>query len=144
GSSIMMNIGAKPHNAPAGLVTSVGYAMNKKAEYVFEGNIHCTGDTINWLKNELQLIGSASETEALATSVESTNGTYLVPAFVGLGAPYWDNTARATITGINRDTTKAHIVRAALESIAYQVKDLIDLMVNEGGIQLKELRVDGG
>lgn len=144
GSSIMMNIGAKPHNAPAGLVTSVGYAMNKKAEYVFEGNIHCTGDTINWLKNELQLIGSASETEALATSVESTNGTYLVPAFVGLGAPYWDNTARATITGINRDTTKAHIVRAALESIAYQVKDLIDLMVNEGEIQLKELRVDGG
>lgn len=144
GSSIMMNIGAKPHNAPEGLVTSVGYAMNKKADYVFEGNIHCTGDTINWLKNELQLIGSASETEALATSVESTNGTYLVPAFVGLGAPYWDNTARATITGINRDTTKTHIVRAALESIAYQVKDLIDLMVNEGGIQLKELRVDGG
>ncbi|MBE0652932.1 MAG: glycerol kinase GlpK [Bacteroidales bacterium] len=144
GSSIMMNIGSIPHTAPAGLVTSVGYAMNKKADYVFEGNIHCTGDTINWLKNELQLIGSASETEALATSVESTNGTYLVPAFVGLGAPYWDNTARATITGINRDTTKAHIVRAALESIAYQVKDLIDLMVNEGGIQLKELRVDGG
>ncbi|MFO7671024.1 MAG: glycerol kinase GlpK [Bacteroidales bacterium] len=144
GSSIMMNIGSIPHTAPAGLVTSVGFAMNKKADYVFEGNIHCTGDTINWLKNELQLIGSASETEALAASVESTNGTYLVPAFVGLGAPYWDNTARATITGINRDTTKAHIVRAALESIAYQVKDLIDLMVNEGGIQFKELRVDGG
>lgn len=144
GSSIMMNIGNVPLDAPPGLVTSVGYGMDRRIDYVFEGNIHCTGDTINWLKNELQLIGSASETEELAASVESTNGTYLVPAFVGLGAPYWDNSARASITGINRDTTKAHVVRAALESIAYQVKDLIDLMVNEGGIQLRELRVDGG
>jgi glycerol kinase len=144
GSSIMMNIGNVPLPAPSGLVTSVGYGRDGKIDYVFEGNIHCTGDTINWLKNELQLINSASETEALATSVESTKGTYLVPAFIGLGAPYWDNLARASITGISRDTTKAHIVRAALESIAYQVKDLIDLMVNEGGIQFKELRVDGG
>jgi glycerol kinase len=144
GSSIMMNIGNLPLPAPAGLVTSVGYGMDNKVDYVFEGNIHCTGDTINWLKNDLQLINSASETESLATSVESTNGAYLVPAFVGLGAPYWDNSARASITGINRDTTKAHIVRAALESIAYLVKDLLDLMVNEGGIPLQELRVDGG
>ncbi|HPJ60432.1 MAG TPA: glycerol kinase GlpK [Bacteroidales bacterium] len=144
GSSIMMNIGTAPHAAPTGLVTSIGYCMNKKVDYVYEGNIHCTGDTINWLKNELQLIGSAAEPEALANSVEKTCGVYLVPAFVGLGAPYWDNSARASITGINRDTTKAHIVRAALESIAYQVKDLIDLMVNEGGMELKELRVDGG
>ena len=144
GSSIMMNIGTTSHPAPPGLVTSIGYGMNKKVDYVYEGNIHCTGDTINWLKNELQLIGSAAETEALANSVEKTGGVYLVPAFVGLGAPYWDNSARASITGINRDTTRAHIVRAALESIAYQVKDLIDLMVNEGGIGLKELRVDGG
>ena len=144
GSSIMMNIGNAPLVAPTGLVTSVGYGMDSKIDYVFEGNIHCTGDTINWLKNELQLIGSASETEALATSVESSNGAYLVPAFVGLGAPYWDNSARASITGINRNTTKAHIVRAALESSAYQVKDLIDLMVKEGGIELKELRADGG
>lgn len=144
GSSIMMNIGTAPHTAPAGLVTSIGYGMNKKVDYVYEGNIHCTGDTINWLKNELQLIVSAAETEPLANSVEETGGVYLVPAFVGLGAPYWDNSARASITGINRDTTKAHIVRAALESIAYQVKDLIDLMVNEGGIGLKVLRADGG
>jgi len=130
--------------APSGLVTSVGFGRANKIDYVFEGNIHCTGDTISWLKNELQLIDSASETETLATSVDSTGGTYFVPAFVGLGAPYWDNSVRASITGINRDTTKAHIVRAALESIAYQVKDLIDLMVNEGGIPLIELRVDGG
>ena len=144
GSSIMMNIGGTALAAPKGLVTSVGYGLDGKVDYVFEGNIHCTGDTINWLKNELQLINSASETEGLANSVDSTIGTYLVPAFVGLGAPYWDNSARASLTGIGRDTTKAHVVRAALESIAYQVKDLIDLMVKEGGIELKELRADGG
>lgn len=144
GSSIMMNIGGTALAAPKGLVTSVGYGLDGKVDYVFEGNIHCTGDTINWLKNELQLINSASETEGLANSVDSTIGTYLVPAFVGLGAPYWDNSARASLTGMSRDTTKAHVVRAALESIAYQVKDLIDLMVKEGGIELKELRADGG
>ena len=144
GSSIAMNIGETALAAPEGLVTSIGYGISGKIYYIFEGNIHCTGDTINWLKNELQLINSASETEELANSVDSTIGTYLVPAFVGLGAPYWDNSARASLTGIGRDTTKAHVVRAALESIAYQVKDLIDLMVKEGGIELKELRADGG
>lgn len=144
GSSIMMNIGTKVLDAPKGLVTSIGYATNDAVHYVFEGNIHATGDTLNWLKNELQLINSPAETETLATSIESTNGVYLVPAFVGLGAPYWDNQARASITGIGRDTTKAHIVRAALESITYQIKDLIDLMANQGGIDFKELRVDGG
>ncbi len=144
GSSIMMNIGNIAQDAPPGLVTSVGYGMDGKIDYVFEGNIHCTGDTINWLKNELQLIKNASETEDLAKTVDSTNGVYLVPAFVGLGAPYWDNSARASITGMSRDSNKAHLVRAALESIAYQVKDLIDLMVKEGGIEFKELRADGG
>lgn len=144
GSSIMMNIGNKAIEAPKGLVTSIGYGRNGEIDYVFEGNIHCTGDTINWLKNELQLINNASETEDLAKSVKDTNGVYLVPAFVGLGAPYWDNSARASITGMSRDSNKAHVVRAALESIAYQVKDLIDLMVKEGGIEFKELRADGG
>ncbi|WP_423126886.1 glycerol kinase GlpK [Gaoshiqia sp. Z1-71] len=144
GSSIMMNIGTEPLDAPEGLVTSVGYGLDKEIHYVFEGNIHCTGDTINWLKNEVQLIADASETEVLATSVDHNNGVYLVPAFVGLGAPYWDNQARACLSGMPRNTTKAHIVRAALESIAYQVKDLISLMEEKGGIQLTELRVDGG
>jgi glycerol kinase len=115
-----------------------------KSRLCIRGNIHCTGDTINWLKNELQLISSASETETLAQSVENTKGVYLVPAFVGLGAPYWDNQARASLTGMGRDCTKAHVARAALESIAYQVTDLIELMANKGGIELKELRVDGG
>ena len=144
GSSIMMNIGNQPLPAPKGLVTSIGFGMDGKVDYVFEGNIHCTGDTINWLKNELQLINNAAETEELAASVENSNGVYLVPAFVGLGAPYWDNEARASITGMSRNSGKAHVVRAALESIAYQVKDLCDLMVNEGRIKLTELRVDGG
>lgn len=144
GSSIAMNIGSKAMPAPKGLVTSIGYGIGGKVDFIFEGNIHCTGDTINWLKNELQIIENASETEGLANSVESTKGTYLVPAFVGLGAPYWDNSAKASLTGMSRETTKAHVVRAALESIAYQIKDLVDLMVNEGGIELKELRVDGG
>lgn len=144
GSSIMLNIGIKPLDAPEGLVTSIGYGQNNQIHYVFEGNIHCTGDTINWLKNEVGLIGDASETEALAKSVEDNNGVYFVPAFGGLGAPYWDNHARACLSGMPRNTTKAHIVRAALESIAFQVKDLISLMEGEGGIHLKELRVDGG
>ncbi len=144
GSSIMMHIGKRPAAAPEGLVTSVGYSCNKEVHYVFEGNIHCTGDTLNWLKNELQLISRPSETEELARSVASNNGVYFVPAFVGLGAPYWDNKARACISGIGRNTTKAHVVRAALESIAFQVNDLIALMEQKGGIQLQELRVDGG
>ncbi|MDA3879813.1 MAG: glycerol kinase GlpK [Prolixibacteraceae bacterium] len=144
GSSIMMNIGQKPLEAPDGLVTSIGYGIDKKIFYVFEGNIHCTGDTINWLKNDVELISDASETETLANSVENNNGVYLVPAFAGLGAPYWDNVARASLSGMSRNTNKAHIVRSALESIAYQVKDLIDPMQEEGGVELKILRVDGG
>jgi len=144
GSSVMMNIGKQPLEPPKGLVTSIGFSLNKSIDYVFEGNIHSTGDTINWLKNELQLINDASETEVLAASVDDNGGVYLVPAFVGLGAPYWDNQARACIVGMSRSSKKAHIVRATLESIAYQVKDLTDLMSSGGAVQLKELRVDGG
>ena len=143
GSSIMMNIGEKPLTAPKGLVTSIGFAAKGKIFYVFEGNIHYTGATIKWLQDELQLINSAEETEALADSIEDTDDVYLVPAFTGLGAPWWDNNARALICGMNRGTKKAHIVRAALESIAYQVKDLI-ILINESGAKLQELRVDGG
>ncbi|WP_167607051.1 glycerol kinase GlpK [Maribellus sediminis] len=144
GSSVMMNIGKEPLAAPKGLVTSIGFGRAKSIDYVFEGNIHATGDTLNWLKNELQLINDASETETLAESVEGNDGVYLVPAFVGLGAPYWDNEARACIVGMSRNSTKAHVVRAALESIAYQIKDLTDLMGLGAAVQLKELRVDGG
>lgn len=143
GSSIMVNIGEKALTAPRGLVTSVGFAGGGKVYYAFEGNIHCTGATIKWMQDELQLIQSAAETEPLATSVESTDGVYFVPAFAGLGAPWWDSDAKALICGMNRGTTKAHIARAALESIAYQVKDLITL-IQDSGVELQELRVDGG
>lgn len=143
GSSIMVNIGEEPLSAPKGLVTSVGFAANGKVFYAFEGNIHYSGATINWLKDEIRLIDSAEETELLANSIENTEGVYFVPAFTGLGAPWWDNDAKALICGMNRGTRKAHIVRAVLESIAYQVKDLISL-INESGVGLNELRVDGG
>jgi len=143
GSSIAVNIGEEALPAPRGLVTSVGFAAKGKVFYEYEGNIHCTGATIKWLQDELQLIDSAAESESLATSVESTDGVYLVPAFAGLGAPWWDNDAKGLICGMNRGTNKAHIVRAALESIAYQIKDLISL-IQESGIRLQELRVDGG
>lgn len=144
GSSIMMNIGNKPLPSPKGLVTSIGYGRSGKIDYVFEGNIHCTGDTINWLINDAELIANAAESETLALSVPDSNHVYFVPSFVGLGAPYWDNQARACISGMARNTKKAHIVRAALESIAYQVKDLIDLMVENANIPFLEMRVDGG
>ena len=144
GSSIMMNIGKQPLSSPEGLVTSIGFGRAGSIDYVFEGNIHCTGDTINWLVNDAELISSSAESEQLALSVTDTNQVYFVPAFVGLGAPYWDSQARACISGMARNTKKAHIVRAALESIAYQVKDLIDLMVENASIPFREMRVDGG
>lgn len=143
GSSIMINIGEKALPAPRGLVTSVAYAAGGKVYYAFEGNIHCTGATIKWLQDDLKLIQSAAETEELATSVDGTDGVYFVPAFAGLGAPWWDSDAKALICGMSRGTGKAHIVRAALESIAYQVKDLMAL-IQSSGVDLKELRVDGG
>lgn len=144
GSSIMMNIGDHPLKSKKGLVTSIAWGMKKKVEYVFEGNINCSGSTIQWLVDDLKLISSAKEAGSIAASVPNNQGVYLVPAFVGLGAPYWDSNARASISGISRGTKKAHIVRAAEESIAYQIRDILDLMIKESGAVLKELRVDGG
>jgi glycerol kinase len=144
GSSLMVNVGEKNLAAPKGLVTSVGFAAQGKTFYAFEGNIHCTGATIKWLVDDLQLIKSSAESEAIATSVPDNGGVYLVPAFAGLGAPWWNSEARALICGMTRGSGKAHVVRAALEAIAYQVKDLVDLMTRESGITIAELRVDGG
>jgi glycerol kinase len=144
GSSIMMNIGCQALPSPEGLVTSIGYGRAGTIDYVFEGNIHCTGDTINWLINDAEMILNAAESETIAMSVANNNHVYFVPSFVGLGAPYWDNKARACISGMARNTKKAHIIRAALESIAYQVKDLIDLMAENANVSFREMRVDGG
>jgi glycerol kinase len=144
GSSVMVNIGEEPKDAPEGLVTSVGFAALGKTFYAYEGNIHCTGATIKWLVEKLELIESPQEIEAQAISVADNGGVYFVPAFAGLGAPWWADNARAIIYGMTLGTTKAHILRAALEAIAYQVKDLVDLMTGQAEVSLKELRVDGG
>jgi glycerol kinase len=144
GSSIMMNIGEKPLDSSAGLVTSIGWGMKDHIAYVFEGNANFTGATMRWLIEDLGLIAGIENIEAAAASVDSSDGVYFVPAFAGLGAPYWDNDARAAISGISLRTKKANIVRAALESIAYQVKDLVDLMHDQAKINAEELRVDGG
>lgn len=144
GSSVMVNIGENCAPAPDGLVTSVGFSALGKTFYAFEGNIHCTGATLNWLRDQLQLINGPQEVEAMATSVPDNGGVYFVPAFSGLGAPWWNADAKACISGMTFASTKAHVVRAALESIAYQVTDLIKTMTEKAGINLKEVRVDGG
>lgn len=144
GSSVMVNIGEQFADAPDGLVTSVGFAALGKVFYAFEGNIHCTGATITWLKDKLELIGSASEIESVATSVKDNGGVYFVPAFAGLGAPWWHPEVKAQISGMTLGSTRAHVCRAALESIGYQVTDLVRAMTDTAGIKLREIRVDGG
>lgn len=144
GSSVMVNIGEKFASAPSGLVTSIGFSALGKLFYAFEGNIHCTGATIKWLQEKLQLIDSPNEAEKLATNIESNGGVYFVPAFAGLGAPWWQSDCKAIICGMTLGTGREHIVRAALESIAYQVTDLINTMTQQASIGLKEIRVDGG
>lgn len=144
GSSVMVNIGTEPLTPPAGLVTSVGFAALGRVHYAFEGNIHCTGATIKWLTDKLELIGSPSEVERFALSVPDTGGVYFVPAFAGLGAPWWNSRAKAAIVGMTLATGKGHVCRAALDAIAYQIRDLVGTMTGEKGVSLSELRVDGG
>ena len=144
GSSVMMNIGAKPIQVGNGLVTSIAWGAFDKVEYALEGDVNFSADTIKWLAEDLELIEDPSMAGPLAASVPGTDGVFFVPAFAGLGAPYWDNGARAAVTGMTRGTRKAHVVRAAEESIAYQIKDIVDQIRKESGMELKELRVDGG
>lgn len=144
GSSVMVNIGEDFSAAPKGLVTSMAFSALGHNFYAFEGNIHCTGATLKWLEQQLNLIGSPDEVEAAARSVADNGGVYFVPAFAGLGAPWWNSDARAAILGMSLATTRAHVLRAALESIAYQVTDLVKAMTDQAGVSLKEIRVDGG
>lgn len=125
-------------------MTSVGFAALGKVHYAFEGNIHCTGATIKWLTDKLELINSPSEVEKFALSVPDNGGVYFVPAFAGLGAPWWNSKAKAAIVGMTLATGKGHICRAALDAIAYQIKDLVGTMTGADGVSLSELRVDGG
>ncbi len=144
GSSVMMNIGEKPAVSANGLVTSLAWGMDGKVNYVLEGNINYTGAVITWIQKDLGLIASAKETSELAEKANPEDKTYLVPAFTGLGAPYWDSNATASISGISRTTGKAEIAKAALECIGYQITDIVEVMGKDSGIEIGELRVDGG
>jgi len=144
GCFLLMNIGGKPVLSRKNLLTTIAWGIGRKIEYALEGSVFIAGAAVQWLRDELRIIQQASESERLASSIQSNDGVYFVPAFVGLGAPYWDMYARGTILGITRGTTLAHIARAALESIAYQTRDVLECMEKDSGIELKELRVDGG
>jgi len=144
GCFILLNTGSKPVSSKNGLVTTTAWGIGDKVTYALEGSIFVTGAAVQWLRDELKLISTAAESETVANSVPDNGGVYLVPAFVGLGAPYWDMYARGTIIGITRGTNKGHIVRATLESIAYQVRDVIDVMSTEANMKIPSLRVDGG
>lgn len=144
GCFILMNTGEKFVKSSNGLLTTIAIGIDDRVTYALEGSVFIAGAVVQWLRDELRLIDSASETERLAQSVSDSGGVYLVPAFTGLGAPHWDMYARGTITGITRGTGRSHIVRAALESIAYQTRDVLDAMMQDTGINLKSLKVDGG
>ena len=144
GSSILMNIGSQPQFSERGMVTTIGWSMGDHVEFALEGVIVSCGATIEWLKTNLGLFAESHETEAMATSVEDSCGVYFIPAFSGLGAPYWDMNRKASISGMTFSTNKNHIVRAALESIPFQIKDVITAMEADTGINLEALKVDGG
>ncbi|AVP65068.1 glycerol kinase [Clostridium botulinum] len=144
GCFLLMNTGEKAVDSKNGLLTTIAVGIDGKVEYALEGSVFIGGAVIQWLRDELRMIKTAQETEKYATAVEDNNGVYLVPAFVGIGAPYWDSYARGTILGLTRGAKKEHIIRAALESMAYQTHDVLKAMEEDSGIELKALKVDGG
>lgn len=144
GGFMLMNTGTSPVNSHNGLVTTIAWGVDDKVEYALEGSIFVAGAAVQWLRDELGLIRDAAESEVLAKSVPDANGCYVVPAFVGLGAPYWDQYARGAIVGLTRGVNRNHIVRATLESIAYQVNDVLMAMQEDSGMPITSLRVDGG
>ena len=144
GCFTLMNVGGEPVASQSGLVTSVAWSLGGETTYALEGSVFNAGSTIQWLRDELGLISSAPECDRLAESVPDAGGVYVVPAFTGLGAPYWDMYARGTIVGLTRGTTKAHIARAVLDAIAFQVTDLVQAMNADAPCPITTLRVDGG
>ena len=144
GSFVLMNTGARRVESRSGLITTIAWGLGEGVTYALEGSIFSTGATVQWLRDGLQIIGETSEVEALAASVPDNGGVYLVPAFAGLGAPYWDMYARGAVVGLTRGTTRAHIARAALESTAYRTRDVVDAMISDAGLEVPGLRVDGG
>jgi glycerol kinase len=144
GCFMLMNTGDTPVPSKNGLLTTIAWGIDGKVEYALEGSIFVAGSAVQWLRDGLRMIRSAPDTEEYATRVESTDGVYVVPAFVGLGTPYWDSDARGAIFGLTRGTSKEHFIRATLESLAYQTKDVLQAMEADSGIELKKLRTDGG
>lgn len=144
GCFMLMNTGEKPIESKNGLLTTIAWGIGDKVEYALEGSIFIAGASIQWLRDELKLVYDAAQSEYYANLVEDTNGVYVVPAFTGLGAPYWDMYARGSIMGLTRGAKREHIVRATLESIAYQTRDVLEAMEEDSGITLKSLKVDGG
>ena len=144
GCFMLMNTGETPVYSQNGLVTTIAWGLDGKVDYALEGSIFVAGASIQWLRDELRIIESAADSEYMAKKVKDTNGCYVVPAFTGLGAPYWDQYARGTIVGLSRGVNKYHIIRATLESIGYQVNDVLHAMKADSGIDLAALKVDGG
>ncbi|MFN8418639.1 MAG: glycerol kinase GlpK [Anaerolineae bacterium] len=144
GCFMLMNTGEAAVDSKGGLLTTINWRLNGQTIYALEGSVFIAGAAIQWLRDEMKLISSAAESEEIAKSVSDTAGVYMVPAFVGLGAPYWDGYARGAIVGLTRGSNRAHIVRATLESIAYQTRDVVEVMTRDAGLRLESLRVDGG
>ena len=144
GCFMLMNTGAEAFASKGGLLTTIAWGVNGKVEYALEGAVFVAGSAIKWLRDELQLLEHAADSERLANSIPSSEGVYMVPAFVGLGTPYWDAEVRGAFFGLTRGSGKAHLVRATLESIAYQTKDVLEVMEADSGIALSALRTDGG
>jgi glycerol kinase len=144
GCFLLMNTGPRAAASGSGLVTTIGWGIGGRVDYALEGSVFVTGSAVQWLRDGLGLIRDAAETEALASAVPDCGGVYLVPAFVGLGAPYWDENARGALLGITRGTTREHLVRATLEAIAYQTRDVVECLRADSGLELAGLRVDGG
>jgi glycerol kinase len=144
GCFVLMNVGAKPVASKSGLISTIAWGLNGTVDYALEGSIFIAGAAVQWLRDELKIISSAAESEELARSVADNGGVYFVPAFVGLGAPYWDMYARGTIVGLTRGSNRGHLARATLESVCYLTRDVIECMNADSGRKLDELKVDGG
>jgi glycerol kinase len=144
GCFMVMNTGAEAISSPSGLLTTIAWQVGDEVTYALEGSVFIAGALMQWMRDDLNLFTDVAKTEAMATSIPSTEGLYIVPAFVGLGAPYWDAYARGIMVGITRGTTKNHIVRAGIQAMAYQANDLLGAMVKDSGIKIKTVKVDGG
>jgi len=144
GAFLLLNTGDTPVASQNNLLTTIAWGYNNKVEYALEGSTFIAGAAIQWLRDELKIINDAAETEQLALSVPNNGGVYIVPAFVGLGAPYWDHSARGAVFGLTRGSNRNHLIRAALESIAFQVRDVLEAMKQDSGLEFEEIKVDGG